>query len=47
MRAWALLALLALASCGADGRPTAPNGSQPSAGVALRGSTQIVNVETY
>lgn len=41
MRAVALLlALLALTSCGADGPPTAPNGTRPNAAITLSGSAE-------
>lgn len=41
MRAIAVLALLALAACGVEGRPTAPNGTTPGAVVSLSGSAQV------
>jgi hypothetical protein len=36
-----LLALLALASCGVESKPRAPNGSSPNPIVSITGSGQI------
>jgi hypothetical protein len=41
MRLAALLALLALAGCGVESKPVAPNGSSPSPIVTITGSGQI------
>lgn len=41
MRRLALLALLALAACGVESKPVAPNGSSPSPIVSLTGSGQV------
>lgn len=41
MRIAALLALLALAGCGVEGKPVAPNGTSPAPVVSLTGSGQI------
>lgn len=41
MRVALVLALLALAACGIDGRPAAPNGTTPSAAVTISGTAQV------
>lgn len=38
---FAILIVLALAGCGMDGRPTAPNGTTPSAAVTISGTAQV------
>lgn len=41
MKSVLILALLALTACGMDGRPTAPNGTTPSAAVTISGTAQV------